>query len=209
MIHPRGCYLAGGQDLSEDSRASLAPHPDRHASAASPSGGDAAWLQCLLLFHPHKCVFPRRHQGESIVGRPIPVHCGPPDAERSTPRRGSGSDCTRLQSASLTARRQGQGPSSPAWPGHSALQRTCEPPPPLDHIPRIAANAIGCLLPSADNYSHRYLTALVSVELPTRLQHRGDERLTAHLRLALEAWMGQQGEQAGCVMCGIVSLSVA
>ncbi len=39
--------------------------------------------------------------------------------------------------------------------------------------------------------------------VPLRLQP-GDD-----LRLALEAWMGQQSEQAGCVISGIGSLSVA
>lgn len=39
--------------------------------------------------------------------------------------------------------------------------------------------------------------------VPLRLSH-GDD-----LRLSLEAWMRQQEEQAGCVICGIGSLSVA
>ena len=39
--------------------------------------------------------------------------------------------------------------------------------------------------------------------VPLRLQP-GDD-----LRLALEAWMGQQGEQAGCVISAVGSLSVA
>ena len=39
--------------------------------------------------------------------------------------------------------------------------------------------------------------------VPLRL-HPGDD-----LRLALEAWIGQQGERAGCVISGIGSLSVA